>query len=115
VHCPFLSPKAVGPNPLTLHGVEAGCDRLRAVDSRAGDGIRTHDVQLGNVARDGQGSKPDKDLRQQAPALTRHLHGKAALDSDLARILDAWPDLPEPIRAAMLAMVASACPAHKAP
>jgi len=37
------------------------------------------------------------------------------LDPDLARILDAWPNLPEPIRAAMLAMVASACPAHKAP
>ena len=57
----------------------------------------------------------DKDLRQEAPALARHLHNMPPLDPDLARILDAWPNLPEPIRAAMLAMVASACPAHKAP
>ena len=48
------------------------------------------------------------------PPGRRHLHGKPALDSDLARILDRWPNLPAPIRAAMLAMVASACPDHKA-
>jgi hypothetical protein len=35
-------------------------------------------------------------------------------DPDLQRIIDRWPGLPEPIRAAMLALVASACPAHKA-
>jgi integrase len=34
-------------NPLAVQGVEAGCDRVRAVDSRAGDRIRTGDVQLG--------------------------------------------------------------------
>jgi len=31
-----------------------------------------------------------------------------ALDPDLARILDAWPNLSEPIRRAMLALVESA-------
>jgi integrase len=39
--------KQAGPNPLSPQGVEASCDRLRSVDSKAGDGIRTHDVQLG--------------------------------------------------------------------
>jgi len=30
-----------------------------------------------------------------------------AVDPDLARILEAWPNLPEPIRRAMLALVNS--------
>jgi integrase len=42
--------KPTGLNPLLAQGVEAGCDRLRADDSRAGDRIRTGDVQLGKLA-----------------------------------------------------------------
>ena len=34
----------------------------------------------------------------------------APVDPDLARVVTAWPNLPEPIRAPMLAMIASACP-----
>jgi integrase len=41
--------KQPGPNPLSVQGVEAGCEPLRAVESRAGDGARTHDSHVGNV------------------------------------------------------------------
>jgi hypothetical protein len=36
------------------------------------------------------------------------LHSQAGNDPDLARILAAWPTLPEPIRRAVLALVESA-------
>jgi hypothetical protein len=36
------------------------------------------------------------------------LHNPAETDPDLARIIAAWPTLPEPIRRAMLALVESA-------
>jgi hypothetical protein len=63
---------------------------------------------------DGKPALPHKDLRQEAPALAACLQEKPALDPDLARVVNAWPKLPEAIRAAMLAMVASATTAHKA-
>jgi hypothetical protein len=37
------------------------------------------------------------------------------VDPDLARVLNAWPDLPEPIRRAVLALVETAVPTHKTP
>jgi hypothetical protein len=39
--------------------------------------------------------------------LAHTLARESAFDRDLQRILDAWPTLPEPIRRAILAMVAS--------
>jgi excisionase family DNA binding protein len=41
---------AAGPNPLIYQGVEAGCERLIPFETRAGDGARTHDSHVGNVA-----------------------------------------------------------------
>jgi hypothetical protein len=41
--------KAARPQPPVSAGVEAGCDSLRSVDCRAGDRIRTGDVQLGKL------------------------------------------------------------------
>jgi hypothetical protein len=35
-------------------------------------------------------------------------YGPSELTHDLAEIIDAWPDLPEPIRAGILAMIRSA-------
>jgi hypothetical protein len=78
----------------------------RRLTLKAGDRIRTGDVQLGNAAIDDAGSKPDKELRRGAPALARILHA----DPGLARIAEAWPELPEAIRRAMLALVESAGP-----
>jgi len=39
-----------GRNSQVSQGVEAGCNPVRAVDRRAGDGARTHDSHVGNVA-----------------------------------------------------------------
>src|SRR5262249_20836674 len=41
--------KGTGRNPLSEEGVAAGCDSSRPDETRAGDGIRTHDVQLGKL------------------------------------------------------------------
>ena len=37
----------------------------------------------------------------------------SALDPDLARLIDAWPTLPDPIKAAVLALLDSARPSLK--
>jgi len=37
-------------NPLEMKSLEGDCGPLRAVEKKAGDGIRTHDVQLGKLA-----------------------------------------------------------------
>jgi hypothetical protein len=42
----------------------------------------------------------------QVPHVLQHVP-PCSIDSDLARILDAWPTLPEPIRRAMLGLVES--------
>ena len=44
------SQKQDRPQPLDSTGVEAGCDQLRLCERRAGDGGRTHDSHVGNVA-----------------------------------------------------------------
>ena len=47
VPCSTEGENRTGRNTLNLQRVEAGCESLIAVESRAGDGIRSHDVQLG--------------------------------------------------------------------
>jgi hypothetical protein len=43
-----------------------------------------------------------------SPSLSAPLAQQAPADPDLARVLDAWPTLPEHIKAAVLALVAAA-------
>ncbi len=102
--------KPTGRNPLILQGVAAGCASLRTGESRAGDGARTHDSHVGNAEIAGAEAKPVNDLRQTDPALTHPLHTAAPTDPDLARVVEAWSDLPEPIRRAVLALIGSAVP-----
>jgi integrase len=45
-----------GPKSLSAEGLEASSDRVRAGETRAGDGIRTHDVQLGKLCHGGRKS-----------------------------------------------------------
>jgi hypothetical protein len=44
----------------------------------------------------------------QAPAVETAVEAK--LDADLQRVLDAWPTLPEPLRAGILAMIGACKP-----
>ncbi len=49
------------------------------------------------------------DLRQPAPSVAHHLPADTCkTDPDLAAVVEAWPDLPEAIRAGILAMVNAA-------
>jgi hypothetical protein len=89
-----------------------------------GDRTRTGDNQihsLKNTRRKGKSSKPlaESPSEPLAQTLARQSQEYAAngpstspaakpLDPDLARLVEAWPALPEAIRWAMLALVASA-------
>jgi hypothetical protein len=69
-----------------------------------GDGTRTRNHRIDSPATPDRTTLQDNDLRRQALALTLRLHA----DPDLTRIIDAWPDLPAHIKAAVLALVGTA-------
>ena len=74
----------------------------------AGDGIRTHDVQLGkqpgsNVTDD---SADTCECQAAGPAYSPDSCGATAFaDAELRSVVTAWPVLPEPIRRAIMALV----------
>jgi hypothetical protein len=79
----------------------------------AGGGIRTHTkVTPRRILSPPEGSPKGfqgNDLRLATPGLAAQ--GKRATRDqapDLAEVIDAWPNLPEPIRAGILAMIRSA-------
>ncbi len=86
---------------------------LRVFESRAGDGARTHDSHVGNAVVAGAEALPANDLRQGPAALTRPLPNAADADPDLARVVAAWPGLPEAIRRAVLALVGASTPPER--
>lgn len=99
--------RPTGRNSFGFKGVAAGREDSGLIDRKAGDGIRTHDVQLGKLARDDAGALPRNDLRPEAgPACTP----LAQIGPDLARVVTAWPQLPEHIKAAVLALISTAGP-----
>jgi hypothetical protein len=85
---------------------------VRAVEIRAGDWIRTGDVQLGNAAVAGPIPLQASSYRSSNNPLSAQLspgpQHPVSNDPDLARVIDAWPTLPEAIRAAVLALVTAA-------
>ena len=78
------------------------------VTTIAGDGIRTHDVQLGNqsgacVSDEETDTYSDA---KDAPAYSPDSCGATAFDdAELRSVVAAWPALPEPIRRAVMALV----------
>jgi hypothetical protein len=57
-------------------------------------------------AQDASGKKTSgKRSKRRARALSFSSAEPAPLDPDLARVMDAWPDLPAPLKAAVLALV----------
>jgi hypothetical protein len=54
-------------------------------------------------------SRQSKSLRQEAPPVGHHLATDTCqTDSDLARIVDVWPTLPDAIKAGILALIKAA-------
>src|SRR5262245_24956864 len=91
------------PQTPELRAVESDCDRMIA--KLRGEG-RTHACgfkarQSGDASAEGDGASGDG-----GDLLAAGLPQTA--DSDLARVVGAWPDLPAHIRAAVLALLASA-------
>jgi hypothetical protein len=105
----------IGRNFLISQGIAAGGD-----SRRAGDGARTHDSHVGNAEIADAKANDSKELRREADSVctgfapTRPNSLPAApapppaTDPDLAHVLDAWPTLPAHIKAAILALVATA-------
>ncbi len=62
-----------------------------------------------------KGSLPN-DLRQPDPSFAHHLPTDTSkIDSDLAAVVEAWPDLPEVLKAGIVAMVKAAFLRHPTP
>ena len=99
--------------------------------ARVGDRTRTGDNQIHSLENTRRKAKAGRQVTTSSPeplaySLARQSpeyrpEGPAAslpaqpLDPDLASVVHAWPDLPEPIRAAMLAMVGSAAASRSQP
>src|SRR5262249_18984979 len=77
--------------------------------ARAGDGARTHDSHVGNVANPLPKPHTTQSSYGETPcSVARQLPTKAETDPDLARVIDAWARAPPAIKAAVLALVGAA-------
>jgi hypothetical protein len=75
---------------------------------RVEDGARTPDFQIHSLTTTAHNQPPDKDLSPDAPSACRPACRTAPEDPDLARLIGAWPALPDPIRRAVLTLVDAA-------
>ena len=73
------------------------------------DGIRTRDIQIHNLDTAPLNRGQDNDLRQPSRSVAHLLPTDTCkTDPDLAAIVVAWPELPEALKAGILAMVKAA-------
>jgi len=73
------------------------------------DGIRTRDIQIHNLDTDPPNLDQDSDLRQSSRAIAHLLPTDTCQNyPDLAAVVEAWPDLPEAIKAGIVVMVKAA-------
>jgi hypothetical protein len=82
---------------------------FRRIEVSTPDKIRTCNLGFGRPITESR--KPDEDngLRVAAPSVSHHLATDTCqTDPDLARIVDAWPALPDAIKAGILALVQAA-------
>jgi hypothetical protein len=82
---------------------------LRAVEERVGEGTRTPDIQSHSLTAPEHNPLPANTSGTGTPPLAPVL-APGVEDTGLARVVKAWPHLPAPLRAAMLALVAAAAP-----
>jgi hypothetical protein len=70
------------------------------------DRIRSRDTQIHDLVTESPNNLEDNDLRQSDQSVAHHLPtDNCRTDADLAGIAAAWPDLPEAIRAGIVAIV----------
>jgi len=92
--------------------VALDCDHLIAGEKRVGDRTRTGDNQIHSLAsgrrKDIQDNTSSEEGTGRERALTKEAGPAVEIDVVLARVIEAWPKLSEPIRAAILALVKTA-------
>ncbi len=75
------------------------------------DGIRTRDIQIHNLNPDSRNQTHSNDLRQPPLSLAHPVPTDTRqTDPDLALIVERWGELPEAVRAGMVAMVRASAP-----
>jgi hypothetical protein len=111
--------------PLNMSGVVNGSHSEFSPVARVGEGTRTPDIQIHSVKPDERkplaantsGESPARVARRVAQKDPKpNLDFPSTLpvpDPDLTRILDAWPALPQHIKAAVLALVQTSAPAER--
>ena len=99
-----------------LSGRAVHCGQVRffqrqpAFSVKAGDRSRTDDIQLGKLTTHPHNSLESPDMTGSAdPPRSSHSsrNEKGPIDDDLTRLIEAWPCLPSPIQAAILALLDS--------
>jgi hypothetical protein len=90
-----------GAQPLTLAGIGSKNPRPAGTGKRAGDGIRTHREPL-------KSSENPMVLPGGAPKALPAVWPPVIADADLRSIVDAWPTLPDALKAGIVAMVRAA-------
>jgi len=79
--------------------------------SSEADGTRTRNHRIDSQPDESHKPLGDSDLRDATEAIAAHTaapRSDAPNDPDLAALIAAWPDLPEPVRAGINAMVRAA-------
>ena len=102
-----------GLNSFNPQGVEAGFNSLILVEVKLPGQDSNLDEESQNPNTPRHNINPDSTLRPTTPAGCSagcsDQQGEGGVpDADLARVLDAWPTLPEAIRRAVLALVGAA-------
>ena len=77
---------------------------------RVGEGTRTPDIQIHSLNTTERNPLPAITSDDSARAGDRALTKAPETDPDLARVMYAWPDLPSPIRKAVLSLIDAAGP-----
>jgi hypothetical protein len=74
-----------------------------------GEATRTPDLRIMRPQASCRKPSPDKTLRDSTPPVGHHLAiDTCQTDSDLTRIVDAWPSLPESVRESILLLIKAA-------
>jgi hypothetical protein len=82
---------------------------VRASSGNTGVGTRTPDLRIMRPPSGCSKTMPENHLSQSPSSVAEHLpNDTCKTDPDLAAVVEAWPDLPEALKAGIVAMVKAA-------